>query len=64
MFLRTHDMLTKYIKTKSIIYSYTLLAMYCLSVINIILADYLLLGIWGNRKDNIYVIGYNPESHH
>jgi len=26
--------------------------------------NYLLLGIWGNRKDNIYVVGYNPESHH
>jgi len=26
--------------------------------------NYLLLGIWGNRKDNFYVVGYNPESHH
>ena len=26
--------------------------------------NYLLLGIWGNRKDNIYIVGYNPESHH
>lgn len=57
-------MFVKYIKTTATLCFYTLLAVCCLSVINITLADYLLLGIWGNRKDNMYVVGYNPESQH
>ena len=23
--------------------------------------DYLLLGIWGNKKDDVYVVGINPK---
>jgi len=26
--------------------------------------NYLLLSIWGNRKDNVYVVGIDPNDHY